>query len=112
MHHVIVKRVALSLWVFIGLASVAFGWIASRTPQPAVTTGLSVTGAGRQAFLRDCAGCHECEELAAPGGSAVPLVRKLATHGPSSVEDDLAIVAYLVSDRACMERPGPGTASR
>jgi len=112
MHHVVVKRVALSLWVFIGLASVAFGWIASRAPQSAATTGFSVTDAGREAFTRDCADCHDCAELAAPGGSAVPLVRKLATHGPSSVEDDLAIVAYLVSDLACLERPAPHAASR
>jgi len=108
-HHVVVKRVAVSLWAFIGLASLVFGWVATRTPAVTAQAGQSVAEAGRLAFDRDCGSCHGCPELASASDEAARLVDKLATHGPSSVEDDLAIVAYLVSDPPCSTGLAPAT---
>lgn len=108
MHHLIVKRVAFSLWILIALASAGFGWIAARAPATTAGSGVSIRDAGQLAFDRDCGRCHECQELATTGDQAARLVRKLASHGPASVEDDLAIVAYLVSASACSRAPAPG----
>ncbi len=108
MHHVTVRRVALSLWGLIGLAAATFAWIAAREPTaPATPHGIVIDG--QAAFRAHCASCHECAELAASERDVARLVNKLASHGATEVIEDLEIIGYLVAPGSCNNDAMQGT---
>jgi mono/diheme cytochrome c family protein len=97
--------------LFLAVAAL-FGWIANRPRaerQPPVTgpgAAPAETARGAELFETFCSSCHTPDALRSIARGRTDLARTrvemerfLATHGGAAVEQNRAIVAYLIKDK-------------
>jgi len=104
--HVTVARLALGLVAFLAAALALFAWHqVGASPRGARVTGAAVVAGERpeELFARQCAVCHELEELAAglreaadPAQAVLDLLLFLTDHGATDGAQDLGLAALLL----------------
>jgi mono/diheme cytochrome c family protein len=97
----LVRQLARTLAAAFVLASLLFAWLTSRGTLDVAPSGRGAD-AGREAFARHCAMCHEVEDLLTPIRASVDsraalddLEVFLSGHGEAPPQDDREIRNYL-----------------